>query len=70
MKQKERKSMKRKTKNNLTAYAFMSPWFIGFIVFTLFPIIFMFAVRITNRKLTGLSKFIGFTNYINIFKIL
>ncbi len=68
MKARKRKPMSKKLKNNLTAYGFMTPWFIGFTVFTLFPIIFMFAVSLTNRKLTGLSQYIGFTNYINIFK--
>lgn len=56
----------RKLRNNLTAYAFMSPWFIGFLCFSAFPIVYMFAISLTNRKLTGLSKFIGFKNYINM----
>ncbi|NLJ89285.1 MAG: sugar ABC transporter permease [Clostridiales bacterium] len=68
MKARKKKPMNRRLKNNLTAYGFMTPWFIGFIAFTLFPIIFMFAVSLTNRKLTGISQYIGFTNYINIFK--
>ncbi|NLP46326.1 MAG: sugar ABC transporter permease [Epulopiscium sp.] len=58
----------KKLKNNLTAYAFCLPWFIGFIVFTFFPIVFMFVVSLTNRKLNGLSNFIGFANYVNMFK--
>lgn len=62
------KQVNKKLKNNLTAYGFMLPWFIGFICFTVFPIIFMFAVSLTNRKLNGISKYIGFTNYVNIFK--
>lgn len=56
----------RKFRSNLTAYAFMSPWFIGFLCFSAFPIVYMFAISLTNRKLTGLSKFIGFKNYINM----
>lgn len=58
----------RKRRNTLTAYAFMSPWFVGFLGFSAFPIIFMFVISLTNRKLTGLSKFIGFKNYINMFQ--
>lgn len=65
----EMKAVKSKTfKNNLTAYAFCAPWFIGFICFTLFPIGFMFAVSLTNRKLNGISNFVGFANYANMFK--
>jgi len=56
----------RKLARNLTAYGFMMPWFIGFTCFTVFPVIFMFIVSLTNRKLNGISQFIGFANYKNI----
>ena len=59
---------KRRRRNNLTAYAFMSPWFIGFGCFSAFPIFYMFAISLTNRKLVGLSRYIGFKNYVNMFK--
>lgn len=55
-------------RQNRIAYAFVAPWFIGFICFTLFPIIFMFSVSLTNRKLNGVSEFVGFTNYTNMFQ--
>ena len=68
-KKKEVKPVKsKKLKNNLTAYAFCTPWFIGFVCFMLFPIIFMFSVSLTNRKLNGISDFIGFANYKNMFQ--
>lgn len=54
-------------KRNLTAYAFISPWAIGFLCFTLFPIAFMFLVSLTNRKLNGVSDFVGLANYKNMF---
>ena len=57
----------RRRRNNLVAYGFMSPWFIGFLCFSAFPILFMLSISLTNRKLTGLSKYIGFKNYINMF---
>jgi multiple sugar transport system permease protein len=59
---------RRARRNNLTAYAFMSPWFIGFICFSAFPILYMLDISLTNRKLAGLSKYIGFKNYVNMFK--
>ncbi len=65
---KSKKKVNKQLTNNLTAYAFMLPWFIGFLCFTLFPVVFMFIVSLTNRKLNGISKFIGFDNYVNIFK--
>ena len=58
---------KRHLKNNFTAYLFLIPWFIGFICFTLFPVLFMFGVSLTNRKLNGISEFVGLQNYKNMF---
>lgn len=57
----------KKIKNNMTAYGFMTPWFIGFLAFWAFPVIFLFATSFTNRNLLGQLKFIGFENYINMF---
>lgn len=57
----------RKLKNNLTAYGFCVPWFIGFVCFTLFPIGFMLYTSLTNRKLNGISQFVGLANYKNMF---
>lgn len=56
----------RRRRNNLVAYGFMSPWFIGFLCFSAFPIVYMLTMSLTNRKLTGLSKFLGFKNYVNM----
>ena len=57
----------KKLKNNLTAYSFCAPWFIGFVCFTFFPILFMFSVSLTNRKLNSISQYIGLANYKNMF---
>jgi multiple sugar transport system permease protein len=62
------KAAKKRLTNYLTAYAFCAPWMIGFVCFTLFPTIFLFAVSLTNRKLNGISKYIGLANYINMFQ--
>lgn len=51
----------------MTAYAFVAPWFIGFICFTLYPIISMFQYSLTNRKLNGITEYIGFQNYTTMF---
>lgn len=57
-----------KTKKPSVAYLYCLPWLIGFVCFTVFPIIFMVQTSFTNRKLTGLSNFIGLANYRNMFK--
>lgn len=68
MAKKEKKGHVNSRKDTLTAYAFISPWIIGFVSFTLFPIFFMLRVSLTNRKLNGVSEFIGLQNYVNMFK--
>ena len=50
---------------------FIMPWIIGFIVFTLVPIIATLIFSFTNMELTdalSLNSFVGFQNYINLAK--
>lgn len=58
---------KRRRRDNLTAYAFLSPWIIGFFLFSGFPIIFVFVISFTNRTLLGSSDPVGFANYAEMF---
>lgn len=54
-------------KNNLIAYAFLSPWIIGFLLFSGVPIISCFALSLTKWDLVGSPEFIQFQNYIEMF---
>lgn len=56
-----------KRRRYLTAYGFMSPWFIGFLCFSAYPIIALFVLSFTSRSLLGQSEFIGLQNYIKMF---
>jgi len=51
---------------------FLSPWIIGFLAFTLIPMLATFVFSFMNLKLTDnpfdASKFIGFKNYVTMFK--
>jgi multiple sugar transport system permease protein len=49
-------------------YLFISPWILGFFLFTLFPISFAFYIGFTDWNSFTEPKFIGFDNYINLFK--
>ena len=60
--------MMRRRRDNRTAFFFILPWLIGFICFTCFPVGFMVRTSLTNRKLNGLSQFIGLANYRNMLK--
>ncbi|OLS42176.1 carbohydrate ABC transporter permease [Bacillus sp. MRMR6] len=52
---------------NLTGYAFISPFIIGFLAFTLIPIIASLYLSFTNYNLFSAPRWIGFDNYIKMF---
>jgi multiple sugar transport system permease protein len=60
-------SLNKETKNNITAYAFLSPWIIGFILFSGLPILACFGLSLTEWDLVGSPRFIKFENYIQMF---
>lgn len=48
-------------------YIMVSPWVIGFLVFTLGPMIYSFYLSLTNWDLFTAPQFIGFKNYVELF---
>lgn len=48
-------------------YLFISPWIIGFILFTAFPLVFSLFMSFHDWGITGSKVFIGFKNYQNMF---
>ena len=44
-------------------WAFLSPWIIGFLLFSGFPILFSFFLSLTKWNLMGTPKFVGLQNY-------
>ncbi|MCL1988550.1 MAG: sugar ABC transporter permease [Firmicutes bacterium] len=56
-------------KENLWAYGFLSPWFVGFLVFTGGPIIASFVLSLTRWNLLGTPEFVGLQNYVSMFSI-
>lgn len=63
----KKKKMSKELKNNLTAYAFLSPWIIGFLLFSGVPIIACFALSLTKWDLVGTPEFVKFQNYVEMF---
>lgn len=62
--------MKRKTKEHFTFYGFISPWIIGFSLFTLVPMclsLFYSFTKVTVLRLSKPPKFVFLDNYISIF---
>lgn len=61
------KKNKRNVRENITAYAFLSPWIIGFILFSGVPIIASFVLSLTKWDLISAPRFIGLGNFIAMF---
>ncbi len=63
--------MSKNWKSNLTGYAFIAPNILGFLAFTIFPILFSLFISFTNWDYTqgfGAITFIGLQNYLDIWK--
>lgn len=48
-------------------WGFLTPWIIGFLVFSAFPIIFSFVLSLTKWNMLGTPQFVGLDNYKNLF---
>lgn len=54
--------IKRRESRNF--YLYTAPWLIGFVVLTLYPILYSFYLMFTNMNLTGNGEFVGFENWV------
>ncbi|WP_188498764.1 carbohydrate ABC transporter permease [Pullulanibacillus pueri] len=61
------KNKKSKLKKNLEGYAFISPFIIGFLAFTIIPILTSLYLSFTNYNLFSAPHWIGFANYKKLF---
>lgn len=56
-------------RKNLFAFiAFISPWILGYLIFTVGPILATFVLSLTRYDIVHSPAFIGFENYLTIFK--
>ncbi|WP_370875948.1 carbohydrate ABC transporter permease [Evansella vedderi] len=53
-------------KENLTGYAIISPWLIGFLALVIGPMIASFYLSFTNYNLLSSAQWTGIDNYVNI----
>lgn len=53
--------------HNLVGYLFLSPWLIGFFVFTLLPIVASFALAFTDYNIFSSPNWVGFDNFERMF---
>lgn len=59
--------MKRNLRENLTSYAFLTPWLIGFFVLTLYPMFYSLFLAFTQYNLRQPPHFVGLQNFIVMF---
>ena len=55
-------------KEELQGYLFISPWLLGFLIFTAGPMLFSLYASFTNYNITSKFDFIGFANYVEMAK--
>ena len=61
---KKRKKRNLQFRNDLKGYAFMAPFLILFVIFTLLPVVIAFVLSLTSYNMIDAPKFIGLRNYI------
>lgn len=63
----ESRKRRRFKQNNLTGYVFMSPWLIGFLLFTLIPMGISLYLAFTDYDILGGAHFVGLQNFQHMF---
>jgi multiple sugar transport system permease protein len=63
-----KKASRKKIYDNIAGYAFIAPALIGFLSFTLFPVIAAFFIGFLDWDILTPPKWVGFDNYITLFK--
>ena len=61
------RARKKAIRENLTSYAFLVPWLLGFFVLTLYPMIYSFFLSFTEFNILQPPKWIGLRNYFVMF---
>jgi multiple sugar transport system permease protein len=55
-------------RESLAALGFLSPWLIGFAVFTAWPILYSAYLSLTDYDVINDPNFVGFANYVELFE--
>ncbi|MDD2406152.1 MAG: sugar ABC transporter permease, partial [Sphaerochaetaceae bacterium] len=59
--------MKKRMRQNLTSYAFLAPWLIGFLGLTLYPMCYSLFLSFTDFNLRSAPVWVGLKNFIVMF---
>lgn len=64
----ERSRRRARRRNVAAGLLFLSPWLVGFLVFTAWPIIYSAFLSLTDYDVINDPAFIGFDNYVRLFE--
>lgn len=64
-----RRMTKGEMRNQILGLLFVSPWLLGFLLFSLYPLISSAYFSLTNYDFIREPKFIGFANYVRLFTV-
>jgi len=59
--------IKKSLKENITSYAFLVPWLLGFLILTLYPMIYSLYLSFTDFNILQPPKWVGLKNFIIMF---
>jgi len=62
-----KKARKRAIRENLSSYAFLTPWLLGFFLLTLYPMLYSLYLSFTEFNILQPPKWIGLRNYFIMF---
>ena len=62
----QKRGLSRDARNNLTAYSFIAPNFIGFCIFTLIPMVFAIGLSFFNWDVQHAIEFVGLKNFLDL----
>ena len=59
--------LRARRRETLSALLFISPWLVGFLIFTLWPVIYSGNLSLTDYDVINNPNFVGFDNYVQMF---
>lgn len=63
----KRRDRRRTLRDNLSSYAFLAPWLLGFFILTLYPMIYSLYLSFTEFNILQPPKWVGVRNFIVMF---
>ena len=59
---------RKRLRNNLAGYLFLSPWLIGFVAFTSIPMLYSLYLAFTKYDVLSAPQWVGTANFVNMFQ--